>query len=307
MPIHVSPFFDSLLSRAELYLCLAKVFSATELAQTSMLLKSDLLPDFQSLSPELPALSSTWLEQFESALDAVHKPEQFMVDYARLFLMPPAPAPLSLGFYLDAGVMGRCSDALESYYHQYALEKSTDFHDLPDHLSLNLQWFAWVFAGLLENPSLSEINRVTLKDAAEVISNFTLPAIQKLCHKAQEFAETNQLNRTWLQLLLLVQQQLQDDFWYLTEYLPEQSLLFATTQKSSAAFIYDSSVSEMQMTCGLCKSEFIADEVLGGMVFRLEEAGVEANHIKVCLVCKGEAAEPCKMIPPGAKRFKQRV
>lgn len=307
MPTHTSPFFDNLLSRAELYLCLAKVFSAAELAQTSALLKSDLLPDFQSIAPELPALSSVWLEQFEQALDATRYPEQIMADYGRLFLTPPAPATLNLGFYLDAGVMGRSGDALETYYHQYALEKSPGFHDLSDHLSLNLQWFAWIFAGLLENPSVSDKSQVTLKDAAEVISNFTLPAVQTLYHKAEAFTQEHAVNSVWLLLLQLVKQQLQDDLQHLAEYLPEQSVSFNTTQKSFADYISDSSVAEMPLACNLCQREFIADEVLGGMVSRLEEAGVEAGHMKVCPECKGETTELSRMIPPGAKRFKQRA
>lgn len=307
MPTQPSPFFDSLLSRAELYLCLAKVFSAAELAQTSALIKTDLLPDFQSIAPELPALSSAWLQQFENALNATHHPEQLMADYSRLFLTPPSPVSLNLGFYLDAGVMGRSGDALETYYHQYALEKSPDFHDLSDHLSLNLQWFAWIFAGLLENLEVLDKSQITLKDAAEVISNYTLPAVQSLYHKAEAFTQEHAVNRVWLLLLQLTKQQLQNDLQHLADYLPEQSVSFDTTQKSTAEYISDSSVAEMQLACNRCQREFIADEVLGGMVSRLEEAGVEADHIKVCPECKGETTELSRMIPPGAKRFKQRA
>ncbi|MFN3881695.1 MAG: molecular chaperone TorD family protein [Nitrincola lacisaponensis] len=297
-------FCVNLLARAELYLCLAKAFSVADLPQTSGSLKSDLLPDLQSLATELPALSADWLKQFEQALSSVDHSELMMTDYGRLFLMPPAPAPLNLGFYLDAGVMGRCCEALESYYHQYALEKSPEFHDLSDHLSLTLQWFAWIFAGLLETPDNS---RVVLKDAAEVISNFVLPAVQQLSDKADAFAQGNSVNATWLLLLHLVKQQLQDDLRQLADYLPEQSTPFDRAHKNASECLSDQLVPVMQLTCSLCECEFIADEVLGGMVSRLEEAGVDANHIKVCSVCKDVTVEHSRMTPPGAKRFKQRV
>lgn len=308
MPIHLSSLPDSLLSRAELYLCLAKVFSASELAQTSALLKSDLLPDLKSLANELPAISTGWLAQFEVAVNASAKLDSLMSDYGRLFLMPPAPAPLNLGFYLDVGISGNCGDALESYYHQYALEKSADFHDLPDHLSLNLQWFAWVLAGFLEDQTaFDESDTVPLRDVAEVIANFTLPAVNKLCVKAEAFAEDKQLNRSWLLLLNLVRLQLQDDLRWLTDYLPEQPEPAILQQNHSADLEAHKPVAETQFTCAACQKDFLADEMLSGMILRLEEAGVGADHVKVCPVCKGQHQEPTSLIPPGAKRFGKRA
>jgi hypothetical protein len=47
--------------------------------------------------------------------------------------------------------------------------------------------------------------------------------------------------------------------------------------------------------------------VLSGMILRLEEAGVGADHVKICSVCKGEHHQPGSLVPPGAKRFKQRA
>ena len=67
--------------------------------------------------------------------------------YSKLFLTPPAPVALNTGLYLDGAVMGSSVQAVEGWYRRHGLERDDSFHDLPDHVVLQLEFVARLFAG----------------------------------------------------------------------------------------------------------------------------------------------------------------
>lgn len=73
--------------------------------------------------------------------------------------------------------MARSVSAMEALYRRYGLERDPMFRDLADHLSLNLQWLAWVYSETMEARE-AEIAAITaLTDAATMLHDFTLPVL----------------------------------------------------------------------------------------------------------------------------------
>ena len=57
------------------------------------------------------------------------------------------PVALNTGRYLDGAVMGGSVQAIEGWYRRRGLERTESFHDLPDHVALQLEFVARLFAG----------------------------------------------------------------------------------------------------------------------------------------------------------------
>lgn len=320
-------------ARAEFYLCLAKAFSAHKYPLDVSLLQSALLPDLKLLAGQLPALGQDWLEAFDQTLGQVGKsapslPDRIMPEYARLFLMPPALAPLNLGYYLDGNGQGSTGKTLDRCYHRYGLALSSDFHDLPDHLALNLQWIAWVFASIVETEATApgaEQSENSLRDLGWVLSHITLPACTQLLEKVQKAADDGGLSAVWPQLVTVTVDQLADDVeqlralvnaelerapavsqWPETDAVATDVVARKPIAPSTAPASASASATRETLTCKACGTAFVADEALSTMFRQLTDVGLSTDHMEVCSDCQTNQPLAATMTPPGAKRFQPR-
>ncbi|SFC51307.1 chaperone TorD involved in molybdoenzyme TorA maturation [Marinospirillum celere] len=296
------PQLPSLMPRAEFYLCMAHVFLATQQGLTKTQLKEDLLADLHALSEELPGIQESQLKALTAALDELSDEQDLIKEYSRLFVTPPTPAPLNLGYYLDGGIMGTSTHAMEIYYLRYQLEKDNAFHDLPDHLALNLQWLAWVLAQLLEEGGdQPAFQKQAVQDIGSFINHYTLPGIQQLLAKTRAANKEYALSSTWLLLVEMTANQLQADLDALKAWLPQEAV--KTTPKPAPEYreaVTDAQPNEL-ITCNACGVEFTAGEALAEMISRLKTAGVTYDHLLICSNCRETSLDQGRMTPPGSK------
>ncbi|WP_151705648.1 TorD/DmsD family molecular chaperone [Nitrincola alkalilacustris] len=277
-----------LLSSAELYLCLSRAFQLGQQTITLEQMREALLPDLQQLAEALPALSPAMLRQLEDDLGCLPDTDALMREFSRLFLMPPAPAPLNLGFYLDGGMMGNTPVMLEAFYHRYGLARSDHFHDVSDHLSLILHWLAWVYAQVNDPITFADQADEGLQDAAQVIARYTLPGLDRLIETLQGKDVAVTAGAIWLHLLQLLQAQLQEDLARLRGMQSEE--LFSPV--SSAEAVVDEGMYgkhadiDKQLNCQQCGRSFAAGRILAEMIDRLQAADVSTRHVEVCETCR---------------------
>ncbi len=208
-----------LLTAAELSLCLSRLFLAPQTQVTLAEVRGPLLDDLRDLAETLPALDPERLEALSKALAALTDTQQFILGYSRLFLMPPAPAPLNLGAYLDGGLMARSVPAMEALFHRHGLERDPAFRDLPDHLSLHLQWLAWVYSEAMEACEAGANATPALSDAATLLHDFTLPALAGIRRKVTQAAD-DATTLPWRLLVELTHDQLAQDLAQLEAAVP---------------------------------------------------------------------------------------
>ena len=93
------------------------------------------------LAPEAAAHAAQAAE-----LSAVHSLEALQVEHARLFLGPfHLIAPPYGSYYLeDKTVMGDSTAAAEAFYRSYGLQLADDFHELPDHVTVELEFMSYL-------------------------------------------------------------------------------------------------------------------------------------------------------------------
>ncbi len=142
------------LDKAELYLCLARAFAVPKEPGLFDALRDDLPGDLEDLGTRLGYPMESALAEYRQAIASVRDAQQLLVLYSRLFLVPGDQHPsLNTGAYLDGAIAGGSVAALETCYARCGLDKRGDFHDLPDHLSVQLELVAWLMAAEVEAES----------------------------------------------------------------------------------------------------------------------------------------------------------
>ena len=143
----MNPGNDNPAARAEFYLCLARAFLPPHTDNDYRALAVYLADDLADLAGEIGYPISEPLAQLRAAFDAVPGSLALLQLYSKLFLTPPMPVALNTGRYLDGAVMGGSVQAIERWYRRHGLERDDSFHDLPDHVVLQLEFVARLFAG----------------------------------------------------------------------------------------------------------------------------------------------------------------
>ncbi|WP_295431609.1 molecular chaperone TorD family protein [uncultured Thiodictyon sp.] len=138
---------DCVLAKAELYLCLARAFAVPNGPGTRQSLAEALPADLDDLAPATGYPIARAATELREAMARVPDDERLLVMYSRLFLVPGEAHPsLNAGVYLDGALGGGTVAALEECLRRCALETDAALHDLPDHLSVQLELLAWLLA-----------------------------------------------------------------------------------------------------------------------------------------------------------------
>lgn len=140
---HDSP--TQLRARAELYLCLARAFDTPAGPGRAEALRDLLAADLEDLAGVLRLPLAPWIAAWRDAAQRLPRPLDWLQAYSAIFLAPPVAARINAGWYLDGALNGGSVRALEEAYRRCGLQPDPAFHDLADHVSLQLQCAAALF------------------------------------------------------------------------------------------------------------------------------------------------------------------
>ena len=137
---------EKLTARTEVYLCLARAFLPPDDEHRFDALINCLADDLAELAGSLGYPAGDRLTELRDAVGRISDRLTLLQEYSKLFLTPPTPVKLNAGLYLDGAVMGRATAAIEQCYQQAGLARAGSFHDLPDHIALQLEFVAYLCA-----------------------------------------------------------------------------------------------------------------------------------------------------------------
>ena len=66
--------------------------------------------------------------------------EPWLVDYSRLFLVPPVPVTLNTGMYLEGSLGGVSAQMIEQCFATAGFSRREEFRDLPDHVGTQFEF-----------------------------------------------------------------------------------------------------------------------------------------------------------------------
>jgi len=136
---------SELAQRAEFYLCLARAFLPPVSERAYRGFTHYVADDLAELGAALGYPIAKSLDALRTAVAAVPDTQTLREAYSKLFLVPPTPAHLSAGWYMDGTYRGAYMTRIEATYRRYGLARSPDFHDAPDHLVAELEFVAFMF------------------------------------------------------------------------------------------------------------------------------------------------------------------
>lgn len=138
----MSPDTGQLQSHAEFYLCLARAFLTPDTEDAWAGLREALADDLDELGELLGLDITDDVADYRSAMAAIPDRAILLQIYSALFIAPPRPVSINAGAYLDGALDGGSVLAMEDAYWRGGLERSGDFMDLSDHISVQLEFVA---------------------------------------------------------------------------------------------------------------------------------------------------------------------
>ncbi len=136
--------------RAELYLCLARAFETPSEPAAFEALRDALADDLADVAAELGLDIAEDIDEFRRRIGAIASAGELLRIYSRLFLQPPLAVHINTGVYLDGCMNGASLGEMEEWYGRAGLARAEDFRDLSDHVTLQLEFVAFLYGHALD-------------------------------------------------------------------------------------------------------------------------------------------------------------
>lgn len=143
---------EALLQQADLLYCLAQAFLPPPETWSICDWAQPLIDDLSEMAPDLPSLDMDAVKSAlatECARWAADAPsgdaDTWLVEYSRLFLVPPVPVTLNAGVYLEGALGGNSTQMMLACYEMAGVKPDERFHDLPDHVAMQLEFLARLY------------------------------------------------------------------------------------------------------------------------------------------------------------------
>lgn len=273
--------------RAEFYLTLSRAFLPPTDAAFRRALVDDLADALEELAEILELPVGSGIAALRAACarsDADSADGGVLLAYSRLFLVPPFAVPLNAGIVLDGAPMGTTTQVMEDWYARHGLKREETFHDMPDHVSMQLEFLAL----LLERTTQDGEDSEPVAWARKML----LPWIDGLSDRiAAAGAEHAVPDHPYGALASILSTALAHDFAKPAEEPSVTDLEAAAAAAAAAATGEDA-------LCILCNAYIGVEGELATVERILTEKGLPTGHLRVCPECRdGSKGYTHKPIP----------
>lgn len=283
-----APLTPSLLhERSDFYLTLAQAF-LTPLTREHFRAMVDLLADdladldrslTYGLNPELQALCA--------ALSRLSGHEELLFEYSRMFLQPPREAALNVCLALDGVMMGGTVSEIELFYRHHGVERGDHFKDLPDHVSVQLEFVSYLYGRAAQGLDIDSPEPQAAQAAQHFLCAFVsrwLPYFESGIERAGRHLELKA--NPYLPLARMLAIAVRQDAVANPNWLKPKKQVEAAL--SQARHLY--------------ASRGIRPEDMADMERKLRAKGLSTDHLQVALDLRNEAMGLSAKCPPDPRR-----
>ncbi len=262
--------------RAEFWLCLARALLPPRREILAQALREDLADDLEYLATTLGMDLSDAIMEARATFSQTDA-ESLLPAYSALFLVPPIPARLNAGVYLDGTLLGPNAKMLAEIFHRHGVEQSPDMHDTPDHFATILEFLAFLFhkADGAE-PAILE----PLLDDMEAVRGLLWRALPELLRRVTETEQERSLPAVYSALLQIIKTVLRD----------EQGIFFYATgndeQETARRYFTKRGTAPDLVACKACGKPVATARELKVIIDRLCQCGLPADHLELCPDCR---------------------
>ncbi len=140
----------SLQDKSEFYLIMARAFMTPQAQESYQAMTEYLADDLAELGQALGYELDSHLADYRAEMAKITNHEDLLIIYSRIFLQPPREAQINPGVYVDGAFMGGTVDEMAAYYLKFGLARGDHFKDLPDHVSVQLEFVSCLYARAAE-------------------------------------------------------------------------------------------------------------------------------------------------------------
>lgn len=269
---------NSFSPRTEFWLCLAQAFLPPRGEFLSRSLRDDLADDLAYLTNSLGLDIEDAVNGLRAALSRTEA-ESLLPTYSSLFLVPPIPARLNVGFYLDGTLLGANTKMLVEIFYRHGVEQSPDMHDTPDHLATILEFLALLFhrADAAE-PELLE----SILDDREAVRGLLRHILPEIAARVAETERERDLPPAYSALLGVVKAALHD----------EQCVFFSAAvddeTKTAKRYFTKRETAPDLVACKACGKSVATARELKLIIDRLRQSGLPTDHLELCPDCRDD-------------------
>lgn len=249
--------------RLEMWLTLARAFQAPSSPAFAEAALGPLAADLKDFATEAGFDADTSLAALGEAIERIDSPTALLVQYSRLFLSPPSPAQLNLGFYLDGVTNGPALDAMDVWRSRYGIAQRESVKGLPDQLPIQLEFIAYL---------ASHENDDVLGD---YISSFLAPALPRMLAALDDAGFADTVYRALLAFTL--------DSIRAAEKVSEPDAREVRRKRR-----HDVEVGVWRH-CGVCGMPYAREKEIQIMLKALAVAGLPGDHLTTCPDCRTAA------------------
>lgn len=269
-------------TRAECYLTLARAFLSPSEADWEAL-RDGLPADLGDFATELGYPIGHQVEALARDLHALDSALPIQQAYGALFLQPPAPAHLNAAIHLDGALLGGSSIRMEEIYRRHGVERSDEFPDLPDHLSLQLHFVAL----LLGRAALDETPEENLSAAGDFLHEFIVPWVGRFAVQVYAASEERELPMTYAHLARILATIVPGDAQHLAPRAPTEAPVLTPAQRLEQA--RHRALLRGEITEGACKAcgtVILPDREMRKLRQTLAAKGMDIAHLDYCPDCR---------------------
>lgn len=122
--------------------CLAAAFLPPPAELSGRAWCDALAADLDELAQDLGLDATSPLRALSEFARSAEADEDWLVQYSRLFLVPPVAITLNTGVYLEGTLGGASGQMMDACYAAAGFARREDFRDLPDHVAIQLEFLA---------------------------------------------------------------------------------------------------------------------------------------------------------------------
>lgn len=256
---------EALSARAEFYLCLARAFLVPREETLFHALRDALADDLGDLAAELGYDIEEALGRYRQQIQRVADPIGLLQTYSAIFLVPPTVAHINAGWYLDGAVDGGSVKAMEAVYRRCGVERDEGFRDLSDHVSVQLEFVALLYATQARRGSGRGPDEPPAVDPGQFLQRFARRWLDGFCADLAAAAAARQLEAN--------------------PYLPLAQILSQAAARDAVALEVDPKTARKQNAIERARAKYAGREIttedLARIRRKLEAHGLATAHLAV--------------------------
>ncbi len=273
--------------RADFYLMLARAFLTPMDLEHYQAMSELLADDLADLDASLGYGIGSQVDALRSTMQKLENHEELLVEYARMFLQPPRAATLNVCQPLDGAMMGGTVAEIEDFYRHYGVERGDHFKDLPDHVSVQLEFVSYLFgraaAGIGEGEPDGEAEKAAGHFLHQFVSRW-VPHLELGIEKAGKMLELKA--NPWLPLVRMLSIAAGRDAAPNPDWVKPQKRVDVAMEKARQDYA----------------AKGITPEAMAEIERKLREKGLSTDHLQVDLDQRNASLGLSAKQPPDTRR-----